>query len=92
MALTVPDVIRAGPVEVRPGELMATAGGQPLHLSVHEFRLLCVLAARTGRIVTREELFALVWGGALRRGDRSVDVYVRKLRVKFAAARLGPWR
>jgi DNA-binding response OmpR family regulator len=79
-------VLRAGPVEVRPAQLMAFARGRPLTLSVQEFRLLCFLAARADRLVTRDELYRGVWGAPLRRGDRSVDVYVRKLRVKLAEA------
>jgi DNA-binding response OmpR family regulator len=80
------DVLLAGPVEVRPSELLALVRGRPLTLSVQEFRLLCVLAARTDRIVTRDELYRSVWNSPLRPGDRSVDVYVRKLRVKLAEA------
>lgn len=75
-----------GPIEVRPRELTALVDGRPLTLSVQEFRLLCVLASRPDRIITREELYLTVWGTPLRRGDRSVDVYIRKLRVKLAEA------
>ena len=55
-------------------------------LSIRELRLLTELARREDRIVTREELFPLVWGREMRTRDRSVDVYVRKLRVKLEAA------
>lgn len=55
-------------------------------LSIRELRLLTELARRADRIVTREELFRLVWGREMRVRDRSVDVYVRKLRVKLEAA------
>jgi DNA-binding response OmpR family regulator len=48
--------------------------------------VLCALLRREGRVVSREELFSDVWGGSLRRDDRSVDVYVHKLRVKLDAA------
>ena len=44
------------------------------------------MARRAGAIITREELYASVWGGELRPGDRSVDVYVSKLRSKLEAA------
>jgi DNA-binding response OmpR family regulator len=60
-------------------------------LSVREFELLVALASQAGRIVRREALYALVWGGELRPGDRSIDVYVRKLRVKLEDA-LPDWR
>jgi DNA-binding response OmpR family regulator len=80
------DVLRAGPLEIRPDEHLARAGDRALMLSIRELRLLTELARRTDRIMAREELFALVWGREMRAGDRSVDVYVRKLRVKLASA------
>ncbi len=81
-----PDTLRAGPIEIEPAGFTAFARGRALTLSVHEYRLLAVLAERAGRVVSREDLYRLVWGGQRRRGDRSVDVYVRKLRVKLAEA------
>lgn len=45
-----------------------------------------VLARRSGRVVAREELYAVVWGRPYRRQERSVDVYVRKVRAKLEAA------
>ena len=85
------EVLVVGQLEVRPGELIALAAGHPLTLSVREFALLVELARRKDRIVAREELFARVWGTALRSGDRSVDVYVHKLRVKLEEA-LPAWQ
>lgn len=79
-------VLRTGELEVRPGEGLALAAGRALTLSVREFGLLVALCARAGRIVSREDLYAQVWGGELRAGDRSVDVYVHKLRVKLEEA------
>lgn len=81
-----PDVLRTGDLEVRPGEGLALAAGRTLMLSVREFGLLVALCRRAGRIVSREDLYAEVWGGGLRDGDRSVDVYVHKLRVKLEEA------
>lgn len=78
--------IHAGPLEVRPAQSVALAGGRVLSLSVREYAVLVALAASDGRIVTRSELFAAAWGGALRDGDRSVDVYVHKLRAKLERA------
>jgi DNA-binding response OmpR family regulator len=62
-----------------------------LMLSIQELRLLTELARHADRIVSRDDLFTLVWGRAMRPRDRSVDVYVRKLRVKLDAALPG-WR
>ena len=49
-------------------------------------RSLAAMARRQGTIVTREDLYRNVWGGELRPGDRSVDVYVSKLRSKLETA------
>jgi DNA-binding response OmpR family regulator len=80
------EVIRVGALEIRPIQGLAQAGGQTLTLSVREFDVLVALARRQGDIVRREDLYAAVWGGRLRNGDRSVDVYVHKLRTKLDAA------
>ena len=80
------DVLRAGDLEVRPGDHLALAGGRALSLSARELELLAALARRQGRIVAREELYATVWGAQLREHDRSVDVYVHKLRSKLGRA------
>ena len=73
----------AGELEIRLGEGLVLATGRALTLSVREFELLVALASRAGAIVTREELYGTVWGRELRAGDRSVDVYVSKLRGKL---------
>ena len=80
------EILRAGTLEVRPDERIALAGGRPLTLSVREFGLLVELARQRDRIVSREQLYAAVWGSPLRPGDRSVDVYVHKLRAKLERA------
>jgi DNA-binding response OmpR family regulator len=78
-------------LEIVPEEHLARAGGTTLMLSIRELRLLTELARRADRIMARDELFSLVWGREMRRGERSVDVYVRKLRVKLEEALPG-WR
>jgi DNA-binding response OmpR family regulator len=85
------DVITAGDLEIRPSEYLVIAGGRTLTLSVRELSLLAALGRRKGRIVPREELYETVWGAPMRTADRSVDVYVHKLRAKLADA-LPEWR
>lgn len=85
------DVIHAGALEIRPDDYVVLAGGEPVPMTVREFGLLCALAARSGRIVNRAELYAVVWRRPFEDGDRSVDVYVRKLRHKLEQA-LPDWR
>lgn len=78
--------LRAGVLEIRPHEGLALAGGSALRLSGREFGLLTELVANEGRIVTRADLYTRVWGRLLREGDRTIDVYVHKLRVKLEHA------
>jgi DNA-binding response OmpR family regulator len=85
------ETLEIGPLEILPEEHLARAEGRPLMLSIRELRLLTELGRRADRIMAREELFGLVWGHDMRPGDRSVDVYVRKLRVKLGEA-LPAWR
>jgi DNA-binding response OmpR family regulator len=80
------EVLYAGDLEVRPADGLVLAAGRTLTLSVREFGVLVALMRRTNRIVSRAELYQLVWGADLRRGDRSIDVYVHKLRVKLETA------
>jgi DNA-binding response OmpR family regulator len=79
-------ILRAGDLEVRPEEFIALAKGRPLALTVRELQLLTALVERRDRIVSRQELYAVVWGEPYRKSDRSVDVYVGKLRHKLAEA------
>jgi DNA-binding response OmpR family regulator len=79
----VPEILYAGELEIRLEEGLVLATGRALTLSVREFELLVAMARRVGAIITREELYSTVWGGPLRPGDRSVDVYVSKLRNKL---------
>jgi DNA-binding response OmpR family regulator len=81
-----PDTLHAADLEIRPAEGLVLAGGRVLMLSVREFRMLVAFAQRAGTVMSRDELYAAVWGGPLRPRDRSVDVYVRKLRVKLGRA------
>lgn len=79
-------VIGAGGLEIRPAEFAALAGGRRLDLTVRELQLLTALAERQDRIVSRDELSRVVWGEPYRKADRSVDVYVGKIRHKLEAA------
>jgi two-component system, OmpR family, response regulator BaeR len=78
-----------GALEIRPSEFMALLDGRRLELTVRELELLTALAERHDRIVSREELYRSVWGEPYRKSDRSVDVYVGKLRHKLEQARPG---
>jgi two-component system response regulator BaeR len=77
---------RTGRLEVRPEDHLALVDGRPLSLTMRELQLLSTLAANPQRVLTRDELYAHIWGGEPRPSDRSVDVYVSRLRAKLAEA------
>ena len=78
--------IRAGEVEIRADRFQAYVGDASIDLTRREFELIELLAAAEGRVLEREEIYQRVWGYAMARGDRSVDVFVRKLRQKLEKA------
>jgi DNA-binding response OmpR family regulator len=77
------DTIQVGSLEVRPAQFVAVVDGHVIDLTVRELQLLTALARRHDRIVSREELYTAVWERAFRRNERSVDVYVKRLRRKL---------
>jgi DNA-binding response OmpR family regulator len=70
-------------LEIRGDQYQAFVGGRSLGLTRREFELLQLLAEVPGQVVEREEIDQRVWGYAMAHGDRSVDVFVRKLRQKL---------
>ncbi|MGV9368760.1 response regulator transcription factor [Micromonospora tulbaghiae] len=72
-----------GAVTLDPARRTVIAGGTPVQLTSTEFDLLAHLMARPGRVFTREELLAGVWGYAAHAGTRTVDVHVAQVRAKL---------
>ncbi len=83
--------IAAGEIEIRTDRFQAFVDGLSIDLTRREFELIELLASAEGRVLEREEIYQRVWGYAMARGDRSVDVFVRKLRQKLEKASPG-WR
>jgi DNA-binding response OmpR family regulator len=79
----------AGELEIRADQFQTFVSDQSLGLTRREFELLQVLAEAEGRVIEREEIYQRVWGYAMAHGDRSVDVFVRKLRSKLQKASPG---
>src|ERR1700748_2949703 len=75
-----------GRLEARPDDHAPLFDALPLSLTVRELQLLVTLWSNPQRILTRDELHTSVWGTPPRRDDRSVDVYVSRLRAKLGAA------
>jgi DNA-binding response OmpR family regulator len=82
--------VEVGGLAVRPDRFQAFAGEVSADLTRREFELIQLLAEREGQVLPREEIYERVWGYAMAHGDRSVDVFVRKLRQKLE--RVSPGR
>ncbi len=74
--------IEVGEITIRPDLYQAYAGEESLELTAREFEILQLLS-QADRVLRREEIYERVWGYAMAHGDRSVDVFVRKLRQKL---------
>ncbi len=79
-------IIRTGNLEIRPAEYQLLVEGRRVGLTVREFETFHVLAERYDRVIPRPEIYRLVWGSQMAYRDRSVDVFVRKVRRKLAKA------
>jgi DNA-binding response OmpR family regulator len=80
------EALVAGTVRLEPAGRRVYVGDDEVHLTATEFDLLAYLMARTGRVVTREQLLTEVWGHASVAGTRTVDVHVAQLRGKLGPA------
>jgi DNA-binding response OmpR family regulator len=76
----------AGELEIRADQFQAFAAGRSVDLTRREFEVLQLLADAEGRVLQREDIYQAVWGYAMAHGDRSVDVFVRKVRQKLEKA------
>jgi DNA-binding response OmpR family regulator len=77
------EAIEIEELRIDPREVQAYVSGESAGLTPTEFRLLYALALETGRVVTRDELLQRIWGRRETHRDRTVDVFVRKLREKI---------
>lgn len=78
--------LTTGELEFRIDRYEVLAASRPVELTKREYELLLLLARSDGRVLPREDIYQRVWGYAMARGDRSVDVFVRKVRHKLEAA------
>jgi two-component system response regulator VicR len=78
--------IEVGPLVIDPEQVQAFVAGRAVGLTPREFEVLYALARAKGKPVPRERVYREVWGYEMMRGDRSVDVFVRKVRQKLIAA------
>jgi DNA-binding response OmpR family regulator len=76
----------AGELEIRADQFQAFVQSQSVDLTRREFEVLHLLADAKGKVLQREEIYQAVWGYAMAHGDRSVDVFIRKVRQKLEKA------
>jgi two-component system alkaline phosphatase synthesis response regulator PhoP len=77
------DLIEIEELRIDPRNVQAYLDGESAQLTPTEFRLLYALALEKGRVVSRDELLQKLWGRREGHRDRTVDVFVRKLRDKI---------
>jgi DNA-binding response OmpR family regulator len=78
-----PDLVEHGPLVLNLETYQAAVSGRVLDLTFMEYELLRFLAARPGKVFTRETLLSRVWGYEYYGGARTVDVHIRRLRAKL---------
>jgi DNA-binding response OmpR family regulator len=79
----------AGELEIRADQFQAFVRGRSIDLTRREFEVLQLLSEANGQVLQREEIYQRVWGYTMARGDRSVDVFIRKVRQKLEKASPG---
>ena len=78
------DHIRVGELVIDRSRRRVTLGGEPIQLTPTEYRLISALASRPDEILSRDELAQLVWGYQDASSGRTIDVHIRRLRVKLS--------
>ena len=77
------EIIRRGEITINRERFEVKARGEVLDLTFKEFELIAYLAARPGKVCSRNALLSEVWGYDFFGGTRTVDVHVRRLRAKL---------
>jgi len=78
-----PDILQVGDLELRLKSLEVYYKGSKIHTTQKEFNLLKLLMERAGSAISREEIYAKVWGYSYGEGSNIVDVYIKNLRNKL---------
>ncbi|HEX9656772.1 MAG TPA: response regulator transcription factor [Bacteroidota bacterium] len=78
-----PQILRVGNIVVNRSQYSVHHGDQELSLPRKEFELLAFMAARPGRVLSRDVLLNQIWGSDVVVVDRTVDVHISKLREKL---------
>lgn len=77
------DILSAGPIRMDLDRHTVSVDGEPVEFGLKEFELLEALVANAGRVLTRSQLADLVWGSSHFSQGKSLDVLVKRVRVKI---------
>lgn len=76
------NTMQFGDLEINRYKFTVNYQGVEIILAKKEFELLCLLASKPGRVFLRNEILDNVWGSDIIVGDRTIDVHIRKIRLK----------
>jgi DNA-binding response OmpR family regulator len=78
--------LKAGPLAIDTSKHEATVDGEPIKLTLTEFKLLCALLGARGRVLTRDQLMDKAMGADVFVTDRAIDVHITAIRKKLGKA------
>ncbi len=79
-------VLKAGPLAIDPAKHEVAVNGEPVNLTLTEFKLLAALVGARGRVLTRSQLMDKAMGSDVFVTDRAIDVHVTAIRKKLGSA------
>ena len=77
------EILEVSDLIIDKQKVVVRRGDETIELPRKEFEILCLLAAKPGRVFTREEIFDKIWGQDVIVGNRTIDVHIRKLRERL---------
>lgn len=80
-----PAVFQAGDLVLDVAQRRVTLADRPVHLTRHEYRLLCLLMRHAGRVLTHSYLLREIWGPDAAEQTHYIRVYINQLRRKIEA-------
>jgi DNA-binding response OmpR family regulator len=80
------NILRAGPLSIDPSKHEATVDGEPVRLTLTEFKLLTALVTARGRVLSRDQLMDKAMGTDVFVTDRAIDVHITAIRKKLGDA------
>lgn len=80
------DIVKAGPLVIDPARHEVRVDGEPVNLTLTEFKLLSALVSARGRVLTRDQLMDKAMGTEVMVTDRAIDVHITAIRKKLGSA------